>query len=133
MLTPEKIAANGSEHAHQAAFFASLPPLWHEYPELKFAHAIPNGGSRDAVVAGRLKAEGVRSGVWDVFVPAQRHGFAGLYLEFKKPIRRKEKRKGLSDAQWAFGMYAHSAGYKTAVVFTWEEALEACKEYLIKE
>ena len=32
--------------------------------------AIPNGGARSPATAGRLKAEGVSSGVPDLFVPA---------------------------------------------------------------
>ena len=41
--------------------------------------AIPNGGARSAATAGRLKAEGVASGVPDLFIPAWR-----LWVEMKR-------------------------------------------------
>jgi len=41
--------------------------------------AIPNGGHRSLATAGRLKAEGVSSGVPDLFIPAW-----GLWVEMKR-------------------------------------------------
>ncbi len=41
--------------------------------------AIPNGGQRSMATAARLKAEGVSSGVPDLFVPAW-----GLWVEMKR-------------------------------------------------
>ena len=41
--------------------------------------AIPNGGQRSMATAARLKAEGVSSGVPDLFVPAWR-----LWVEMKR-------------------------------------------------
>ena len=41
--------------------------------------AIPNGGARSRATAGRLKAEGVSSGVPDLFIPAWR-----LWVEMKR-------------------------------------------------
>lgn len=41
--------------------------------------AIPNGGHRSLAAAGRLKAEGVSSGVPDLFIPAWR-----LWIEMKR-------------------------------------------------
>ena len=58
------------------------------YPEtpslLKLFH-IPNGGLRSKSVAIKLKAEGVRSGIPDLFYPEARGGFFGLWIEMKKP------------------------------------------------
>lgn len=129
-LTPEQLAASGTEHGHQTAYFAALVPLWASFPQARWIHAIPNGGERDVIVAGRLKAEGVRQGVWDVCIPVACGPYHGGYLEFKKPSRRKEERGGLTESQWAFGMAMHDGGYFTAVVYTWEEALLATERYL---
>ena len=41
--------------------------------------AIPNGGARSPATAGRLKAEGVSSGVPDLFIPAW-----SLWVEMKR-------------------------------------------------
>lgn len=43
-----------------------------KYPELALLYHIPNGGSRRKSEAGRFKAEGVKAGVPDLFLPAAR-------------------------------------------------------------
>jgi len=49
----------------------------------KWIHHTPNGGFRDKKTAVKLAREGVKSGVWDIFVPMPRFQKAGLYIEFK--------------------------------------------------
>lgn len=45
---------------------------------------IPNGGSRKNAYEGwRLKEQGVRAGVSDLFLPVARGGYFGLWIEFK--------------------------------------------------
>ena len=129
-ISPAELAKSDTEHAHQRAFFCALQPHLHTHPQLRWMHAIPNGGSRDAATAGRLKAEGVRAGVWDAFLPVAKDNWHGLYLEFKKPSRRSERNGGLSPVQHEFGLFVHSQGYKTAVVYTWQEALKDTLNYL---
>ena len=48
------------------------------------AFAIPNGGARNAITGAMLKREGVKKGVFDVFIGWARNGKHGLFLEFKK-------------------------------------------------
>ena len=38
-------------------------------PDIDLLHAIPNGGHRNKATAGQLKAEGVKRGVPDIFLP----------------------------------------------------------------
>ena len=64
-------------------------------------HAIPNGGARSKATAGRLKAEGVVSGVPDLFVPAWR-----LWIEMKRV-----KGGSLSQEQKDLAAYLQSVGY----------------------
>ena len=45
--------------------------------------AIPNGGQRNVIVATKLKAEGVLSGVPDLCIPISKKGYNGLYIELK--------------------------------------------------
>lgn len=69
----------GEEQTALVAQFASLYPA---YAEL-LIH-IPNGGSRKNRFEGyRLKAQGVKAGVSDLFLPVARGGFHGLWIEFK--------------------------------------------------
>ena len=129
-ISPEQIAKTGTESGHQRAFFSVLPRYWHDYPMLKWMHAIPNGGDRNMAVASNMKAEGVRAGVPDVCLPVARGGYHALYVEFKKPTRRREKNGGLSDVQLIFKNALTELGNCVIVVYTWEEALSVTLKYL---
>ena len=63
--------------------------------------AIPNGGARSPATAGRLKAEGVSSGVPDLFVPAW-----GLWVEMKRT-----KGGAVSSEQKDWIKYHEEVGY----------------------
>ncbi len=128
IITPEQLAKSNTEHGHQAALFcwAASSGL----AVLEWLHAIPNGGERNPIVAGNLKAEGVRSGVWDVSLPCPCGRYAGLYIEMKKPGRQKEKDGGLSDKQVEFGQWVRLHHHMTVVCYTWIEARNAIEEYL---
>lgn len=64
-------------------------------------HAIPNGGVRNKATASRLKAEGVVSGIPDLFIPAWR-----LWIEMKRV-----KGGRLSPEQSAIIKQLESVGY----------------------
>jgi hypothetical protein len=160
-MTPEQLAKGGSEHGHQVALFAYVAMAYNRgfmladhwaagnelplredaatpaIPALKWFHAIPNGGARGdgrsgAIRGGHLKAEGVRSGVADTFLPLPRGGYAGLYIELKKPTEKpKVKGKGgLSDEQLEFRDYVQSAGYGWVVCYSWREAADVLRMYM---
>lgn len=99
---------------------------WHlrEYPELKWLHHIPNGGKRNAAEAARFKAQGVKAGVSDLFLPAAHGGYFGLYIEMKygdnKPTRQQAE--FMNDMLFA--------GYKTKVAYSAEEAIDELRKYL---
>jgi len=113
-----------TEHDTQAAFMDYM--RYHEdaLPELRWIHAIPNGGARDVVTGARMKREGVKAGVWDVFLPYPCGDYHGLYIEFK---HGKNK---LTPEQREFGEYVEMHGYKTGVAYTVEEAIEIVRSYL---
>jgi len=50
-----------------------------------FLIAIPNGGKRNIREAQRLKSQGVKSGVSDLFLALPANGFSGLWIEMKAP------------------------------------------------
>lgn len=129
--TPEQIAKSGTEHAEQTALFAWVATRG--IPELKWLHAIPNGGERNQAVAANMKAEGVRTGVWDIFLPVPSRRYAGLYIEMKRDGRQREKNGGLSDAQVEFGTFVKAHGYACAVCYSWKQAAQALQDYLAIE
>ena len=131
-MTPEQIAKANSEHAHQAALFCWAADNVDRYPELRWMHAIPNGGLRSKAQAGKLKAEGVKSGVPDVFLPVARGYFHGLYIEMKKPALKPVRggKGGVSDEQTDFIQFARANGYAAAVCYDWNHAKNLICMYL---
>jgi len=121
-------------------------------PALEWLHAIANGGSRGdnaqsrAIRGGALKAEGVKPGVSDLFLPwpvwdtMDLNGnpfrfvrYAGLYIEMKKPAQKPKTPKGkggASDEQIKFGEYVKRVGYGFAICYSWEEAVLILRSYI---
>ncbi len=87
--------------------------------------AIPNGGWRHPATAARLKAQGVRPGVPDLFLMVPRGTFHGLYIEMKRL-----KGGFLSPAQLAFLTYASEAGYAANVATGALDAVDVINDYL---
>ncbi len=131
-ITPEMLAKVGSESAHQKALFCwmALPEQKARYPELDLAFHIPNGGARDsdqkvaAKRGGELKAEGVKSGVLDIFLPVARGGWHGLFLELKV------KNNTTSEKQDKFIFRVTQQGFLAKVCYSWVAAKTALEEYL---
>ncbi len=88
--------------------------------------AIPNGGLRNASVAAKLKAEGVKPGISDIFLPIARGVYHGLFIEMKRPKPRGVPTK----EQEAFFSHLDSAGYAYAVCYGWQAAVAALSRYL---
>lgn len=137
-ITPEDLAASGSEDGNQSALFCWAADNVGRYPALKWFHAIPNGGSRHIVEAMKMVAAGTRSGVWDTFLPVVQTKligpcithYHGLYIEMKEESKRSKKNGGLSDEQIEFGNYAREAGYYCSVCYSWQEARNVLISYL---
>jgi hypothetical protein len=119
-----------SEHQHQAALIQWCDVHKYRVPELGLLFAIPNGGKRSIGVAVKLKAEGVRPGVPDLFLPVPRdsdwiHDPAhGLFVEMK--IRGNGTTK--EQAQWITTL--QERGYMCIVCYTWHDAAHQILEYL---
>lgn len=114
-----------SEHTEQAAFFHFTELLEGQFPELGRFFAVPNGGHRNKAVAAKLRAEGLKRGVPDVFnlSPNPTGEWAGLVFEFKvgrnKPTSEQE--------DWL--EYFEGLGYRVAVPRSWVEAALITIEY----
>lgn len=94
-------------------------------PELGLLHAIPNGGPRNKVAAVRLKAEGVKPGVPDLFLPVPRKGYHGMYIELK---RRQGSRVSPEQREWKEKL--QTQGYRVDVCKGFEAARDAILDYL---
>lgn len=124
-MDPSKYAGT-SEHSHQVALFMWASQNREKYPELEWMFAVPNGGERNQIVAARMKAEGVRSGVSDVMLPTARCGYHGMFIELKAP----GKLKGESEKQKKFGAHVKEQGYYYACLDNWEHARDLLSNYL---
>lgn len=105
----------------------NLLSWWHwHYPGMRFSlFHIPNGGRRDLKTAARLKAEGVKPGVADLFLMVARGGYHGLFIEMK-PVKGGRQ----SEAQKDFQRACEKAGYKYLLARGWQEAAANIMEYL---
>jgi hypothetical protein len=112
------------ERAYTTAGQSAAPMVPRPVPELRWLHAIPNGGKRDPVTAARMKAEGARTGVADICLPVPRHGFHGLYIEMKKSGGR------LSKEQVEFGAFVTEQGFSWQECVGWQEAVALLQKYL---
>lgn len=113
------------EHTEQVALFRWAALTSRRLPQLKLLYAIPNGGHRHKAVAAKLKAEGVKSGVPDVFLPVPSGGFHGLYIEMK---RRKGGTVSAEQKRWIEAL--GDQGYLVEVCKGWESAVAVIEDYL---
>ena len=119
-----KAKLKSTESQEQQALFEWAETMEYKYPELKLMYHIPNGGLRNKTVAAKLKLEGVKSGVPDIFLPVAKLNFHGLYIEIKA-----EKGK-LSENQKKWHEKLRNQGYRAITCWGWEEAKTMIESYL---
>ena len=113
-----------SESNEQISLFEWCEYSLGKYPELQLLFHIPNGGYRTTATAGRMKAEGVKSGVPDLMLPVSKGGYHGLFIEMKAG-----KNKTTSNQEkWLHNLSVQ--GYLTLVCYGWEEAAKSLADYL---
>lgn len=95
-----------------------------KYPELKWLHHVPNGGSRNKQEAVKLKQMGVKAGVSDLCLPYPKGIYCGLYIEMKFGNNRQQ------DTQKEFLADMAAAGHFVATCYSAEEAVSIITEYL---
>lgn len=141
---PRDLAMKGTEHGEQTALFAWAAAVKNAgiCPHPAKMYATPNGAKRDKRTAAMLKAEGVKSGIPDVFLPvptlAKPEKFnafgsttvtngliCGLYIEMKKIKGGK-----LSDEQRERIEQLQADGYAAVVCKGWIEAKNVIITYL---
>lgn len=164
LMTPADLAKSGSEHAEQRAllawsnqaarfgvWFANHPEAYKDQIwrsqwmercrtadlavyDLEWLHAIHNQGHGDQIRGGKAKAEGVKPGVADLFLPVPRpfieNGclvgvYHGLYMEMK-PLKSGKP----SDEQELFRDYVVARGYRWLCCHGWKQGRDSLATYL---
>ena len=109
---------NQEEHKLQVAICRYLD-LAEKFPFF----AIPNGSLRNKIVAVKLKMEGVKSGVSDLFLMISNENWNGIFMEVKTA-------KGVqSPNQKAFQKQAIANGYYYAVVRSVDDCIELLNKF----
>ena len=113
-----------NEHEEQKKLFQWAKAQSGKYPQLKMMFAIPNGGHRHIVTATKLKAEGVKSGVPDIFLAVPNKDYSGLFIEMKSAKGK------VSDNQEEWIIRLCDIGYAVWVCYSFLEAQKIICEYL---
>ena len=119
------IGIEPKEHDEQVWFFEWIDMQSLTYPELLCCFAVPNGGYRPNKTGADLKAEGVRSGVPDIFLSVARNGYHGLCIEMK---RRKSGSLEPNQKVWIERL--KEQGYRVEMCRGCDAAIKIVKEYL---
>lgn len=120
-----------SEHAEQVEIFKHADKIGAIDDRWNSLYATPNGESRGdspktrAIRGLRLRAEGVRPGVPDLFLPEPVGDFHGLYIELKK--RRGGK---VSDDQVKWKTRLQARRFCVVVCKGSDEAIDTITMYL---
>jgi hypothetical protein len=107
-----------TEHLEQVKFVTWFRS---SYPEIEL-FAIPNGGHRHPITARKLKAEGVRRGVPDLFIPSLK-----IWIEMKKDSKQKP-----SSEQIKMMEYLTKVGYTCIIGYSFIDAKEKIILFLEK-
>lgn len=96
--------------------------------------AIPNGGKRNPREAKRFKAQGVKSGVSDLFLPIPREQYSGLWVEMKKPVKDYRgpaaARNAVTKNQKSWIELMQFTGYWAQACYGFDEARDVIEDYL---
>lgn len=102
---------------------------WCEYNKFKYPGVntilhVPNGGKRTRIEGAKFKRLGVRAGIPDLFLPIQKQGYGGLFIELKVDkgkVSTKQK-------EWIENLNIN--GYKAVVCYGFEEAKDIIEGYM---
>ena len=113
-----------SEHTEQVTLMDWCKLMERSYPQLALIFSIPNGGKRHIGTARKLKAEGVKSGVPDIFLSVAKNGKHGLYVELKYGKNKPSK----NQLEWLSAL--SDEGYEAKVCYGFDEAKKAICDYM---
>jgi hypothetical protein len=130
-VTPENLAGKTEDSQQMALFcWAALPETLAKYPQVKWMFAIPNGFYSTPGQKAKMKAEGLRSGVPDIFLPVFSYSYDKMLHYYGLFIEMKVGKNVASEEQLEWLAYLNEVGYKAIICYSWQEAVTAIKEYL---
>jgi len=118
------------EDDHQKAYFDWVRSMSvQDYRRYGSIIAIPNGGRRDVREAARLKAQGVKPGVSDIFIAFPAGGFHGCWIELKRPKVKNQSMPVVSADQMEWLKRQTGFGYLATVCYGWDSARKTTEAY----
>jgi hypothetical protein len=129
------------EQREQGAFIdwaktQRMPSPFQKHKLSDYLFAIPNGEHRKPSIAAKLKWQGVKAGVSDLFLPFPRHGYRGLWCEMKKSAKAydtdNERRSALLPHQRDWLNLMRGQGYAGITTWGLDEARDLFLAYLGK-
>jgi len=117
--------ATPTEAEEQATLFSWAAMRKAMYPELAYLFHIPNEGKRSYYTGAKMRAEGLKAGVPDLFLPAARGNKHGLFIELKRVGGKKPTAK-----QQAWLAALEAQGYATYTAYGWQQAAQIIIFYL---
>lgn len=121
----DNIGVEASEHEIQCAYFQWVAQRAYQDERFKNIFAIPNGGARHIVTAVKMKAEGVRPGVPDIFIAAPNQlGANGAFIEVKKA----GKKATATQLEWHDRLRKH--GYVVVVLDSLDKLIRFTQNYM---
>ena len=121
--TKKPIKHTEANYQQQVIEWARMASRSAKYPMLDMLHCSLNGVKLSALQAAKAKQQGMLSGVPDLFLPVPIGGYHGLFIEMKSDKGR------LSTNQTWFLSKVELLGYKIAVCYSADEAIEKIKSY----
>ena len=111
------------EALEQAKVIAWARANKRNYPYLWMLHCSLNGVKLSAIQASIAKAQGMLSGVPDLFLPVPKNGYHGLFIEMKYGSNK------VTENQEKFLQNAANAGYAVSVCYSANEAIKRIEDY----
>ena len=111
------------EAIEQAKVIAWARANERNYPYLQLLHCSLNGVKMTKAQAGRAIAQGMLSGVPDLFLPVPKNGYHGLFIEMKYGSNK------VTEDQEKFLQNAANVGYAISVCYSANEAIKRIEDY----
>jgi hypothetical protein len=111
------------EAIEQAKVIAWARANENNYPYLQLLHCSLNGVKMTKAQAGCAIAQGMLSGVPDLFLPVPKNGYHGLFIEMKYSSNK------VTENQEKFLQNAANVGYAISVCYSANEAIKRIEDY----